>query len=141
MCVYTLYTFCLIQVHRRILVDDNRGVGEPLNETGQNGDGLIIRGKHLILLDDFKNSTYFQRILAEKLMLEPELAFVKNSDNSDNNYNVQVWLTLTKQYNVPLSLCAHIINVHIIKEISIKTVDINFLVIIMKKINNKQGLL
>ena len=81
-------------MHRRTLKDDHRGVDEPLNETGQYGDGLIIRGKHLLLLDDTINSTYHQRMMAEKLMLEPELAFAKSNDNSfdslSKNYNVKV---------------------------------------------------
>jgi len=40
-----------LMVHRRLSVDDNRGVGEPLNETGINGLGLIARGVHHITLD------------------------------------------------------------------------------------------
>ena len=69
------------QVHRRCLHDDGRGVGEPLNETGQFGDGLIIRGRHLVLLDDYVNSTFYQRLLGELLMLEPMQAFMPSTDS------------------------------------------------------------
>jgi len=68
-------------VHRRCLHDDGRGVGEPLNETGQFGDGLIIRGKHLVLLDNYVNSTVYQRLLGEMLMLEPMQAFMPSTDS------------------------------------------------------------
>lgn len=50
-----------LMVHRRVLVDDSRGVGEPLNETkyvspyvkgykqgAHFGPGLVVRGKHLL---------------------------------------------------------------------------------------------
>ncbi len=52
-------------------------MGEPINETGVNGDGLIIRGKHLIILDDLKNSTEHHRLLGEALMLKPQQVFVR----------------------------------------------------------------
>ncbi len=44
-----------LMVHRRTLLDDARGVAEPINET-QCGclnchcDGLIARGRHYVLL-------------------------------------------------------------------------------------------
>ena len=56
----------LPKVHRRTLYDDSRGVGEPLNETGQTGEGLIITGVHVAILDNFVNSTIYHRIIGEQ---------------------------------------------------------------------------
>jgi lysosomal alpha-mannosidase len=40
-----------LMVHRRLQADDGRGVGEPLNETGIDGNGLIIRATHRVSFD------------------------------------------------------------------------------------------
>ena len=68
-----------IMLHRRLLVDDLRGVGEPLNETGILGKGLIVRGKLCVTLAPPKSSGALHRELGEKLLLEPVLAFTPNS--------------------------------------------------------------
>jgi len=67
-----------LQVHRRTLYDDSRGVGEPMNETGVDGDGLIIRGKHHVILDDLKDSTHHHRLAGEHLMLKPLMVFIRS---------------------------------------------------------------
>ncbi|XP_013402708.1 lysosomal alpha-mannosidase [Lingula anatina] len=82
---------CLeIMVHRRNLHDDSLGVGEPLNETGSDGKGLIVRGKHYLVLDDIKSSGRVHRDLAEQLFMAPLPSF------SDLKMDFQQWI---KQYN------------------------------------------
>ena len=67
------------QLHRRIVVDDSRGVGEPLNEPGVDGKGLIIRGRQLVLVDNIVNSTIYHRMLGELLMMREYPLFVSDS--------------------------------------------------------------
>ena len=74
-------------MHRRLLYDDKRGVREPLNETGQFGEGLIIRGKHFLLLDTLASSSYLHHMFGEGLMLEPELAFTESTESFDDMKN------------------------------------------------------
>ncbi|XP_022237398.1 lysosomal alpha-mannosidase-like [Limulus polyphemus] len=64
-----------LMVHRRLLYDDAFGVGEPLNETGVDGRGLVVRGRHLILLNSTSVAGKQQRELSEKVLLQPWLSF------------------------------------------------------------------
>lgn len=64
-----------VQIQRRLLYDDGKGVGEPLNETGQFGDGIMVRGKHWLLLDTVESSARQHRLLAESIFMDPLVAF------------------------------------------------------------------
>ncbi|XP_076073575.1 lysosomal alpha-mannosidase-like [Mytilus galloprovincialis] len=68
-----------LMVHRRLLWDDYLGVGEPLNETGMDGKGLIARGKHFIYVDKIDNSAKFHRDMALKLYMAPSLSFTTST--------------------------------------------------------------
>ena len=68
-----------IMLHRRLLVDDRRGVSEPLNEPGVQHKGLIVRGKLCLTLATPQSSAALHRELGERLLLEPVLAFAPNS--------------------------------------------------------------
>ncbi len=68
-------------MHRRTLYDDNLGVGEPINETGLNGEGLVIKGEQLIYLDDERNGTIHHRVTGEEMMLEPHFVFIRDEGN------------------------------------------------------------
>lgn len=60
-----------LQVHRRLLHDDNRGVGEPLAELGAGKQGLVVRGRHLVLLDTVESAADQHRLLAQELFMAP----------------------------------------------------------------------
>lgn len=76
-----------LMVHRRLLVDDARGVGEPLNETkftqsyalqdggAHFGPGLVIRGTHYLTLERPAEAAMVWRPLADRIFSRPLLAF------------------------------------------------------------------
>jgi len=64
-----------LMVHRRILADDKRGVGEPLNEPGDDGKGLRLVGRQRIVFDTVKNSPRLHTSARQTLTFPPELSF------------------------------------------------------------------
>ncbi|OWK49992.1 Lysosomal alpha-mannosidase [Lonchura striata] len=61
------------QVHRRLLNDDNRGLGEPLDEPGADGRGLVVRGQHLVLLDTAAAAADQHRPRAQEMVTPPSV--------------------------------------------------------------------
>ena len=74
------------QVHRRLLHTSHDSV-EPLNETGLNGDGLIIRGSHLLFFDTIDKSTVAHRVAGTALMLRPEYLFIEDEGSPGDFMN------------------------------------------------------
>lgn len=64
-----------LMVHRRLLYDDAFGVGEALNELMCDNTGLVMRGRHLLLLDTIANSASKHRPLGQQLFMEPIVSF------------------------------------------------------------------
>jgi lysosomal alpha-mannosidase len=64
-----------LMVHRRTLNDDNYGVGEPLKEQGSDGKGLIVRGKHWIMLETPQTTNLFQPRESQRIFYQPTLFF------------------------------------------------------------------
>lgn len=74
-----------LMVHRRVLKDDNKGVGEPLNETeftlpygvqnveggGHRGPGLIVRGQHLVMVGPPRQAAAAWRPQMDRFFLPP----------------------------------------------------------------------
>ncbi len=65
----------LSQLHRRLLYDDFRGVGEPLSEPGEFFDGLVARGRLLLTLTPPNMAADVHRPLAQGMVLQPLLSF------------------------------------------------------------------
>ncbi len=63
-----------IMVHRRIPFCDQSSIAEPLNETAF-GQGLVVRGKHLLIVDVPSKSALIHRTSAQQLYMQPVSTF------------------------------------------------------------------
>ena len=80
-----------LMLHRRTLYDDALGVGEPLNETAF-GQGLVVRGRHLLLLDTPSSSAVNHRILSQEFFMKPLATFALTSMSYDEySSNFHQW--------------------------------------------------
>ncbi|XP_072240719.1 lysosomal alpha-mannosidase [Leuresthes tenuis] len=71
-----------IMLHRRLLYDDVRGVGEPLNESSCiYPEGLVVRGRLLLSLDRPASAADTHRPLAQEVVLQPLLSFTDGDLN------------------------------------------------------------
>ncbi|CAF4070475.1 unnamed protein product, partial [Rotaria sordida] len=85
-----------IMVHRRILNDDSLGVGEALNESAY-GQGLVVRGRHFLLVEPPASSARYHRIGSQRLYMHPIATFATNLQDYES-YSAayyQTWSALT----------------------------------------------
>lgn len=87
-----------VMVQRRGLVDDSRGVGEPLNETTGGivheessldyrvGDGVVIRGMHSLLFGKADEAIVDVRTKMDETFFQPVIAFTEfRSSSTEKN--------------------------------------------------------
>ncbi|KAK7113101.1 lysosomal alpha-mannosidase-like [Littorina saxatilis] len=80
-----------LMVHRRLLNDDSLGVGEPLNETGSDGKGLIVRGIHYVMLEPMASAAAGHRDLGERLFMPPALSLSQPTDRQSHLGAKNTW--------------------------------------------------
>jgi alpha-mannosidase len=75
-----------LMVHRRVLEDDSRGVAEPLNETmcgctACDCEGLTLKGRHFVVLDNIDGAHEARRLLSEELSFPSVVGFSKEGSS------------------------------------------------------------
>lgn len=75
-------------MHRRLLYDDYRGVGEPLSEPGEFDDGLVVRGRLLLTLAPPDQAADAHRPLAQGMVLQPFLSFQDGTPSANSKLEV-----------------------------------------------------
>nr|CAD7445524.1 unnamed protein product [Timema bartmani] len=88
-----------IMVHRRLLSDDAKGVGEALNEIAY-GEGLIARGRHFVFAGEIAGSNNVslaaqERLLAQRILLAPWVFISQGSSDQTRSVNRKQFVGLT----------------------------------------------
>ncbi|CAF1687975.1 unnamed protein product, partial [Adineta ricciae] len=94
-----------LMIHRRTLYDDSQGVGEPINETAY-GQGLVVRGKHYLIIEPVESSASYHRMASQKLFMSPTMTFALPNVSYEvysHNYH-QTWTSLNQSLPVNVHL-------------------------------------
>jgi lysosomal alpha-mannosidase len=95
-----------VMIHRRLLFDDSLGVGEPLSETAF-GQGLVVRGRHYIILETPATSALHHRVASQNLYMHP-IATISLPQSTFANYSAAYRLTWSALTDV-LPLNVHLL--------------------------------
>lgn len=70
-----------LMLHRITLNDDGLGVGEPLNEKGSDGKGLVVKGSVNLIFESIEKSAKVHRELAHEINSNPLVFFSTKNSN------------------------------------------------------------
>ncbi|OMO52365.1 hypothetical protein COLO4_37248 [Corchorus olitorius] len=93
-----------LMLHRRLLYDDARGVGEALNETVcvQNKcTGLTVVGKYYLRIDPLGEAAKWRRSFGQEIYSPFLLAFTEQDGNGWKNSNVLSFTGMDPSYTLP----------------------------------------
>lgn len=93
-----------LMLHRRLLHDDSRGVGEVLNETVcalDECDGLTIKGKYFIRIDPIGEGAKWRRTAGQEIYSPLILAFAEQDEDEWMNSHVPTFSGFASSYSLP----------------------------------------
>ncbi|XP_052175300.1 probable alpha-mannosidase At5g13980 isoform X2 [Diospyros lotus] len=93
-----------LMLHRRLLRDDSRGVGEALNETVCVSDkciGLTVRGKYYLRIDPLGEGAKWRRSFGQEIYSPFLLAFTEQDGDRWTNFKVPIFSGIDPSYSLP----------------------------------------
>ena len=114
-----------MMVHRRLLIDDLRGVEEPLNETvggiepyptwKRIGDGITVTGKHYLLLSPLQEGMKELRVAMDKIYL-PMTQFYSVHNKEDSRLVSLSMDASAPRLSADLPINAHVVSLERISQ-------------------------
>ncbi|KAL8472457.1 hypothetical protein ACS0TY_029611 [Phlomoides rotata] len=98
-----------LMLHRRILKDDSRGVGEPLDETvcinnNKTCEGLTVRGNYYISVNELGAGARWRRTTAQEIYSPLLLAFSHEGSEKWKSSHLTKASTMQSNYTLPLNV-------------------------------------
>ncbi|ONM00753.1 putative alpha-mannosidase [Zea mays] len=93
-----------IMLHRRLLKDDGRGVGEPLDEVvcvDQDCQGLTARGNYYVNVEKLGHGAHWRRTYGQQVYSPFLLAFTHEDETSSKSYSVAKAGMMNANYSLP----------------------------------------
>lgn len=93
-----------LMLHRRLLHDDIRGVGEVLNETicvHDKCEGLTIQGKYYFRIDPIGEGAKWRRTVGQEIYSPLLLAFAEQDENNGSNLHLPTFTGIDPSYSLP----------------------------------------